>query len=69
MMRSDQSHENDDIPCPICGKPAQIRGRCAVARIPCRYCGSDVLASAYKDAIEAYKQGLCSGEDTDPGTP
>ncbi|MBE1426179.1 hypothetical protein H4684_002841 [Desulfomicrobium macestii] len=38
-----------------------------MARISCRYCGSDVLASAYKDAIEAYKQGLCSGDDSDLG--
>ncbi|WP_281243804.1 hypothetical protein [Desulfomicrobium apsheronum] len=38
-----------------------------MARISCRYCGSDVLASAYRDAIEAYKQGLCSGDDSDPG--
>jgi hypothetical protein len=37
-----------------------------VARISCRFCGTDVLAARYKDEIEAFKQGLCR-VDPKPG--
>jgi len=66
MMRTVDTPDEVGPLCPLCGKPARITGRWAAARISCGYCGGEVLAARHRDAIEAYKQGLCDGIDPAP---
>jgi len=47
---------SDILICHLCGGRAEIKGRCATARVVCKDCGQEQPIKEYRDDIEYMKE-------------
>ena len=48
------------LTCLFCGGRADLRCRCAIARVACRDCGLECGPEEYRDQIERWQENACA---------